>query len=328
MNLPKVPGTQIRGTTYHFNLPIPTLIQVQHPAFPAGVMRGSLRTSDPKVAASRVGEQRAIFDRQVSETRRLADRDRILGSLGQDDRDLLAEIGGPGKLLDTLKGLRQQAALMLAGAGAEVALLRETTDTTDHVLRVAEEIDTRETQAALTTITAETRRLKRVAGTLGEAVPPPPKGIDEGGEGIRELAEKFAGANSWTIQNRESLALTVRRWIELHGDMPVKKWERQHLDQFDELLTQFPTTNGGDLRKLSIRKIVDRAKRDNLPSISPKTRGRYSDHMKALTKYALNKAGLIQADPFAGYEPRKVKEKFSKQKITTISYTPEQVDIR
>ncbi len=36
--------------------------------------------------------------------------------------------------------------------------------------------------------------------------------------------------------------------------------------------------------------------------------------MKALSKYALNKSGLIQADPFAGYEPRKVKEKFSTQK--------------
>ncbi|MDB5659104.1 MAG: hypothetical protein JWS10_1719 [Cypionkella sp.] len=354
MNLPKVPGTQIRGTTYHYNLPIPTAIQSQYTAFPAGVMRGTLKTSDPKDAASKIGDQRTIFGRQVKEAQRLAERDRILGTLGQEDRDLLAEIGGAEKLLGTIRDLRLQAAFTLAGSGADIAILRETTDTAEHTLRVAEEVSKRESEAGLTTLTAEIRRLKHVAENLGEGVlgdeirvpatkffkgsqtpgraetlkeflATPPKGIDESGDGIRELAARFADANSWTIQNRESLALTVRRWIEMHGDLSVAKWERRHLDQFDKVLAELPLTNRADLRKLTIHKAVEKAKRDKLSLISFKVRDRYSTHMKALTKYALNTAGLIQADPFAGYQPRKAKEKFSEQKITTTAYTPKQV---
>lgn len=354
MNLPKVPGTQIRGTTYHYNLPIPTAIQSQYTAFPAGVMRGTLKTSDPKDAASKIGDQRTIFGRQVKEAQRLADRDRLLGTLGQEDRDLLAEIGGAEKLLGTIRDLRLQAAFTLAGTGADIAILRETTDTAEHTLRVAEEVSKRETEAALTTLTAETRRLKRVAenlggGALGNEIrapatkffkgsqtpgraetmkvflATPPKGIDEGGDGIRELAAQLLDAKSWTVQNRESMALTVRRWIELHGDLPVAKWERRHLDQFDKTLCEFPLTTRPDVRKLTILKAVEKAKLDKLPLISFKVRDRYATHMKNLTKYALNGAGLIQADPFAGYQPRKVKEKFSEQKITTTAYTPKQV---
>ncbi|WP_295074642.1 site-specific integrase [Tabrizicola sp.] len=326
MAFPKVAGTQVRGSTYHFNLPIPKAIQASYPAFPAGIMRGTLRTSDPKEAEKQVREQRVIFDRKVKEAHRLADRDRILGTLGQEDRDLLAEIGGPERLLDTIRSYRMQAAFTLAGAGAETALTRATTDTPEHVLRVAEAVEARESEAVIATLTGETRRLKRVADAIGEKVPAPPKGIDESGDGIHALAEAFTKAKGWTVQNREDLMRTVRRWVELHGDMPVTKWERRHLDQFDEVLTGFPLTNDHELRKLTIRKAVERAERDKLPLISPKVRTRYSDHMKSLSKYALNQAGLTQADPFAGFQARKPKEKFSTQnEQKTLPFTPEQV---
>lgn len=331
MGLPKVAGTQVRGTTYHFNLPIPKPIQAEYPAFPAGIMRGTLRSADPKEAERLVREQRAIFDRQVKESRRLADRDRILGTLRQEDRDLLAEIGGPDKLLGTIRSLRLQAAFTLAGAGGEQALAHEERTLAGlppmpaYQERLATELEAQETRAALSAITSETRRLKHVAETLGEPVPAPPKGVDEGGTGIRALAERFANARSWTVQNRESLMLTVRRWIELHGDRPVTAWERQQIDQFDEILTRFPTTNGGDLRKLPIRKAVEKAAKDKLPLISTKVRARYSDHMRALSKYAVM-SGYISADPFAGYQPRRPKEKFSAQKKLDVRpYTPEQV---
>jgi integrase len=320
MSFKTVPGTQIRGTTYHFNLPIPKAIQADYPSFPAGIMRGTLRTSDPREAESRVREQRAIFDRQVKETHRLADRDRILGTLGQEDRDLLAEIGGPDRLLDTIRSLRREAAFTMAGRGADAALASELGDLSPNARRVD-----KEAVAAIDAIVSDVRQLKHVAEALGVNVPPPPKGLDEGGDGVRALAEAFAEAKNWTIQNREDLMRTVRRWVELHGDMPVTKWERRHLDQFDEVLTGFPLTNDHELRKLTIRKAVERAERDGLRLISPKVRTRYSDHMKSLSKYALNQAGLIQADPFAGFQARKPKEKFSAQKPKTLPFSPEQV---
>lgn len=326
MTLQKVPGTLVRGATYHFNLPIPATLKAAYPAHKGGVMRGTLGTSDPKQAADRVQEQKAIFARQVQEARRLADRDRLLGTLGQEDRDLLAEIGGAEKLLDTIRGLRRQAAFLVAGAGAGAAVRARTADLSPHAVRVADEVEARESEAALSSLTAESRRLKRVADHFGESVPAPPRGIDEGVSGIRELADKFAKAQDYTVQNREALALTVRRWVELQGDIPVTKWERRHIDQFDEALSGLPLTTSKALQALPIRKAIERAKREKLPVISDKTRARYSDHMKSLTKYALNKAGLISADPFAGYQPRKAKQRFSaKREEKTKAFTPAQV---
>ncbi|OWY08720.1 hypothetical protein B6V74_12910 [Thioclava sp. F42-5] len=326
MPLPTVSGAQIRGSTYHLNLPIPKVIQSLYPEHKSGVMRGSLRTADPKEAKSRVGEQRAIFDRQAKEAQRLADRERILGTLGQEDRDLLAEIGGPERLLDTIRELRKEAALALAGMGSGAALATETESLPPHALRTLAQREEQEGQAALRTLTAETRRLKGVSRQLGKEPPAAPSGLDEGTVGIRELAEKFTDANSYTIQNKESVLHTVRRWIELHGDIPVEKWTRAHLDKFDEVLTKFPASTAASLRSLPLLKIISKGQRENLPTISKKTRARYSDHMKSLSKYALNQAGLISADPFAGYKPRGEKVKFSAGSVKeTIPFTPAQV---
>ena len=148
------------------------------------------------------------------------------------------------------------------------------------------------------------------------------------GEGICELSEAFSDAKSYTQQNKESIQNTVRRWIELHGDIPIKKWTRSHIAEFDAALRKLPATGRADVRGLSIVKAIEKGKREGLPPIGHKTRKRYIDHMKAMTKYALNGPGTLNADPFAGYETIGEKEKHSKARESdTVAYTPAQVSM-
>ena len=324
MNLPKVPGTKIRGTIYNLNLPIPKAIQ--HLYSSKALLRRTLKTSDPKDAERQVREQRAVFDRQLEEVQRLASRYRVIGSLRQEDRDLLAEIGGPDKLLQTVRDLRAQIAFSEAGAGADVELAIETGSVSGHASRVALAADKREHEARTQTLTAEVRRLKTVAATIGEEVPPALKGIDEGGNGARELAAEFTKAEAYTVKNAEKVRNTVRRWIEFHGDLPVERWERRHLDEFDEALTRMTSSSLKAIRSANIHDAIKLTDRNSLPLLSYKTRKTYIDHMKSLTKYAVNRPGLIAADPFAGYKPRRERLKHSaKKESDTIPYTPEQV---
>ena len=46
--LPKVPGTKVRGTTYHLNIPIPADFRADYGG--KRVLEGTLRTSDPSTA--------------------------------------------------------------------------------------------------------------------------------------------------------------------------------------------------------------------------------------------------------------------------------------
>jgi hypothetical protein len=185
-----------------------------------------------------------------------------------------------------------------------------------------------EIQARLDRLTAEARRLKGIAEALGEDAGPAPIGIDEGVTGIRELAGLFVDAKNFTAQDRESVQNTIRRWIELHGDLPIVKWTREYLATFDRELRKLPASGRADVRTLPMREAIAKGEAEGLPPVVYKTRKRYSDHMKAMTKYALNDAGLLDADPFAGLLPIKDKVKQSTaKKGAVIAYTPAEVGL-
>lgn len=242
----KVAGTKKRNGTYHFNIPIPSKIQNLYPSRTPGkfklIFDGTMKTTDAQTAKDKVEDQRAIFRQQLRNLERKEEQERIAATLDPADAALLAELGGVHGLLRQIKEQRAVAAFTLAGTGAELADDNyievegghETPPTrvsggepdTPSVGRLEQELGRREAHARIDHLTAETRRLTVVAGALGEDVPPPPDGIDEGITGIRELSEGFIDAHNYTMQNREAVANTVRRWVELHGDIPIEKWTR------------------------------------------------------------------------------------------------------
>ena len=345
----KVTGTKQRNGTYHFNIPIPAKIQHLYPAKTSGkvksVFDGTMKTSDPKDAERQVRAQKTIMDRQVADAKRKADQDRIAATLDPTDARLLAELGGIEGLLQAIKEQRSIAAITMAGIGADhsdhnqVEVEGEDDGSPTRIIGggpdvlpatradvLERDLDRKALEARIDHLTAETRRLKAIAGQLGEDVPPPPVGIDEGVMGIQELADAFMEAHNYTVQNRESVQNTIRRWLELHGDMPIEKWTRAHINRFDTVLRSLPSSGRHDVRSLSILDAVAKGRADKLDTISYKTRKRYSDHMKALSGYAVASAGLLPADPFSKYAPAREKVKYSKAKLSdVVAYTPTQV---
>lgn len=311
LSLPKVPGTQQRGATYHFNLPIPVVIRDLYDGRTA--FRGTLKTSDPKIAEAKVRRQKTIFDDQVVAAQKKKDRDRLEALLSEDQRATLAEAGGVEELAAHVKELRKVAAFITAGMGAETGdpIQQRAQDASDRAFRDA--------------ILADVRGAKRIASALDIDLPEPPRGMHEGVTGLRDVAERFLDAREYTEKNREKVFYTLRRWTELHGDVPLAQIKREHLNQFDEALKALPPSLGVH-RRLSITESIQRGKRDGTEPIGVKTRETALFHLKQLTAYAVDTLGAIPADPFVGYKTHKPKMRASERKRQSRGpFTPEQV---
>ena len=114
MDLPKVEGTQIRGKVYHLNLRIKPEIQDLYGG--KSHLRGSLRTSDPKVATREVRKHKADLLAKEQERARQAEVEDIVSQLSPEQRKAYDAAGG-------LEGLLEDSERSHAGVepvGAEV----------------------------------------------------------------------------------------------------------------------------------------------------------------------------------------------------------------
>lgn len=310
--LPKVAGTQQRGGVYHFNLPIPKAISGLYGGKAA--YRGTIKTADSKTAEAKVRRQRTIFDEQVSEQVRKEDQARLQELLSEDQRAALAALGGVENLPAEVELLRKAAAFLTAGMGAEPP-----EDPTQARAQLASDRAYRES------IVTDVRGAKRIAGALQVALPEPTQGVDEGVIGFQDIAERFLASKNYTAQNREKVLYTLRRWTELHGDIPIDQVKREHLNQFDEALKNLPPAMGKH-RKKTIQQSIKLGKKEGKEPIGVKSRETAIIHMKQLTAYAVDTLGAIPADPFARYTIDKPKLRASqRKKKARVPFTPEQV---
>jgi hypothetical protein len=323
MPLPKVKYTKQRGGYYHLNIPIPPAIRREYGGRVA--FEQTTGSSDPKEAERRVTAQRAAFDIQVRGAQRRADQARLKSLLDPVDAAAVEALGGPSGLSPAIEGLRGQAALLMAGQGA--ADFPEDEDLPPDAMREIQIKAERAAQKAFADIVmAETRRFKGAAAALGEAVLPAPPFLDEGVTGVRELAERMADDKSYTKQNRDSLRYTVRRWIELHGDMPITRWEKAHLSAFADALKGLPITREKRIQDLPIQKAITAAKAEGLAMMGDKIRQTRVDHMKALVIFATDQIGIIKSDPFGRYVIIRQKKKHSAQaEGSTQPFSPAQI---
>lgn len=117
MQIPTVPGATIRGTTYHFDLPIPVMIRVLRGG--RKVRRGTMATSDPKDATRQITADRALFDRQIEEAQRKTTQARLKKFLDPADAAIVEALGDSGSIPPTIADLRKQAVFLLAGRSAD-----------------------------------------------------------------------------------------------------------------------------------------------------------------------------------------------------------------
>lgn len=322
--LPKVPGTKVRGTTYHLNIPVPVALRAEYGG--REVLEGTLRTSDPKDAERQVRARKAEFDSRLASKRFRADQARLLAALDPTDRALVEELGGPAGLMAEVRRLRDSVAFVTAAMpgspdpiGADPLDVEEDSRT----LRLARARDVAGLTAEIGEDTGEVRRVKAVAEALGEKVPPAPDFMSEGGTGLRDLSLRFADARSYTSKNRDSLAYTVRRWIEFHGDVPLEKLTRKHLADFDLAATKLPVARIP--ARLPMREAVALAQREGLQPISEKVRERLILHLMQMMTFALNK-GDVATNPWVDYKMDRAKVKVAvRRKLKRKPFTPAQV---
>jgi len=117
--------------------------------------------------------------------------------------------------------------------------------------------------------------------------------------------------SSFSVQFEKSIEYSVRRWIELHGNLPVTSFNRKHLAEFSEALKGLPTTKIRQVSNLSIRQAILLAKIENLETMGVKIRKTRIDHIKRIMQYAKNQMGIIITDPFEGFQVNLEKRKFS-----------------
>ncbi len=322
MTLPPVKYCQIRGGTYHLNLPLPVPLRPAHKGLAA--LRRSLKTSDPKVAERAARSAKADLDRDLAAVLAAsaaeAQRDRLAAALPPDQRKLLEDVGGIGGVLDELKTLRNTVAFLTAGSA-----LPPTDESLGRAEHLEAQADAAETQARITVMSAEARKVRGLADALKLAPSDAPKHTGESAAGLRGLAAAYAKARSYTVQNTVSLDYTVRRWIEFHGDMPLDQLTRLHLAEFDTAACDLPNTFPKAEKALPMREAIAAREARNGARISYKTRNRLVTHLKAMAAFACTK-GLIPSDPWAGYQMDKPKEKASsRRKAKVTGFPPETV---
>jgi hypothetical protein len=274
--LPQVSGTQQRGATYHFNLPIPKAIRDLYDGKPA--YRGTMKTADPKEAKKKVRRQRTIFDEQVEKRKRDAEMQRLAELLTEDQRTVLEAIGGAGQITAHVEGLRKAAAFLTVGIGATDTAPDEEIDAGAELGHRAQAASDR---AYRDTYVTEIRGAKRIAGALHVELPKEIPGVDEGVIGLRDVADVFLDSKNYTTHNREKVLYTLRRWAEFHGDIPIEQIERAHIHQFDEALKHLPPAMG-EHRKLSIHDSIKRGKNEGKNPVGVKTRETFLMHLKSL----------------------------------------------
>jgi len=309
MGLAKVSGTQTRGDRYFLNLRIPPALQAH---FGKTHLRGALKTADPKVAEREVMLRRAEFHQLEKEQARRADVSAFVEELPGDQRLAFQEAGG------TLEGLlsayeRRRAALAFAAVGDDYD-----DDRPRQRLEIA--IERAQDQAALDVLTADAVREGKALRNLGETVEIP------GGDvtGLRELANAYFEKKQTPELSKRTYDHAVRRFIELHGDVPLHDLTKAYLREFATALKKLTPSRKDGVHKLPFAENTKVAAAKGLPLMTDDARAKAVNHLKYLTSWAPSQ-GYLEDDPFAGFKIGKTREKFSAQKRVRLPFSGEQI---
>ena len=309
MGLAKVAGTQTRGDRYFLNLRIPPPLQSH---FGKTHLRDALKTADPRVAEREVMLRKAEFHQLEKEQARRADVSALVEELPDDQRLAFQEAGG------TLEGLlsayeRSRAALAFAVVGDDYDddRPRERSDIA---------IDRAMDKAALGELTADAVREGKTLRNLGETVEIP------GGDvtGLRELANAYFEEKQTPELSKRTYEHAIRRFIELHGDVPLHDLTKAHLREFANALRQLSPSRKSGTHRLPFAENVKVAAAKGLPLMSDDARAKAVNHLKYLTSWAPSQ-GYLEDDPFAGFKISKTKEKFSARKRVRSLFAGEQI---
>lgn len=304
MDLPKVEGTQIRGTIYHLNLRIKPELQHLHDG--KTHLRGSLRTSDPEVARREVERRRAELSVQEQQHARQAEVDDFVAKLSPEKRAAYEAAGG---LEGLLEGFESRTGMQDSGSqdtGTQNTGTQNTGSKDDDRFGAPDERDTGGGTYPATAPAAGPIDDDWPLGSGALTIVPNEDDDYEDelpGFTIADLLDGYAP--TLEPERAEAMRHIVRLFTEFHGPVAYDELGIEHLDEFAEAIRQLPAdsmaklSDGTYVRDLPFAEMVAWTVHADARPISETTRFQYVALLKELMLFGV--PHYRKGDPWSEY---------------------------
>ncbi|SFI98787.1 site-specific integrase [Albimonas pacifica] len=303
--------TKIRGGVYYLNLRIPPELQSAHSGRTHLVH--SLGTQDAREAERKVTLARAELFEALESKQQKASLAAMLDRLHPSYREIFESCGGLEGLIRRyesavgwLEDARQPPAEVYAPQNSYEAWVEDEADAAH-----AREIARTEEDARLT---------GKVLKELGRDVAVPGEPF-----GLLELAEAYITATDTKKQTGDTYRMVVRRFIELHGDLPLHALTTAHLRAYAEAVLKLPrVTSSKKLRGADIKTAIKIAEAKKLARVGEPTQAVHVSLLKSLTAFAVPE-GYLRSDPWHQYRVIKRRTKHSAARNPRSPFAPSDI---
>jgi integrase len=147
------------------------------------------------------------------------------------------------------------------------------------------------------------RQQQRYKGQIPTTVDPAfsPALVEKAATGplLSKILEMWLDERKPGIKTGNEWRSAVRRFTELHGDLPVDAITKAHVRELKDKLLQVPAALPHKIRKLSLPKILAATKNMNRPTLSPGAVGKQLTAIRALLAWSENN-GYVEHNVAAG----------------------------
>lgn len=133
-------------------------------------------------------------------------------------------------------------------------------------------------------------------GKLGSGAVPIGTGTEElNADYLTRVFDRFSTEREDELSSRtlQEWATAVRRFTSLHGDRPITKITRNHIDQFYQALCRLPSRPGHAISELAIEDQIKWAESQNRPLLSPASVAKNITAIKSILDFAFKQTSLI-----------------------------------
>lgn len=133
-------------------------------------------------------------------------------------------------------------------------------------------------------------------GKLGSGAVPIGAGAEElNKDCLTRVFERFSAERKDELSNKTLREWTtaVRRFTSLHGDKPITKITRSHIDQFYQALCLLPSRPGSAISELAIEEQIEWAEAQSRPLLSPASVAKNITAIKSILDFAFKRTSLI-----------------------------------
>jgi len=277
----------------------------------------SLNTRDREQAERLVLEHIVKSDKEIERLKNRATAQDRVATLPISERREIEEAGGIDAFLSEIESNLVQHAFISAGQPSHVsdaigASSLENAVPGDRTDREYNRLETAQARAQLDEVRRIINEKSRVLSKLGLRLDGAERIARADQPGLHEVRQDRASKSNLPEQTERMYRYAIRRFIELHGDLPVVELNREHLAQFSAKVGELPHTTRRDIMDLPFVEAVEKGKREGIDTIADATRKKHVAALKTMMAHALNE-GIVTDDPFAGYRMIKPRQSAARQ---------------